>query len=74
MMRGEEMRPARHQLAAEEQHAEEGRLQEEGGEPLTGQKRRDDVRRRVGEAAPIGAELEGHDDAGDDAHAERDRE
>jgi hypothetical protein len=29
---------------------------------------------RVGEAAPIGTELERHDDAGDHAHPERDRE
>ena len=31
------MRPGRHQLAPEQQHAEEGRLEEEGGQPLVGE-------------------------------------
>ena len=72
--RGEKMRPARHQLAAEQQHAEEGRLEKERRQALVGEQRRDDVADVVGEAAPVRAELERHDDAGHDAHAERDGE
>ena len=72
--RRDEMRPGRHQLAAEQQHAEEGRFEEEGGQPFIGEERRQHIGRRVGEAAPVGAELERHDDAGHDAHAEGDRE
>ena len=74
MTRRDEMRPARHQLAPEQQHAEERRFEEERRQALVGQQRRDDVGGRVGEAAPVGAELERHDDAGHHAHAERDRE
>ncbi len=69
--RGEEMRPARHQLAAEQQHAEEGRFEKEGRQPFIGEQRREDVCGRVGKPAPVGAELERHDDARHDAHAER---
>ena len=68
------MRPARHQGTAEQQHAEECRLQKEGHQVFVGQHGRDHVGGRVGEACPIGAELEWHDDAGDDAHGEGDRE
>ena len=68
------MRPARHEFAPEQQHAEEGRFQEEGGQSFIGEQRRDHVARGVGEAAPVGAELERHDDARDHAHSERDRE
>ena len=49
------------------------RFQKERHQALIGQQRRNDVAGDVGEAAPVGAELERHDDAGDDAHAERDR-
>ena len=70
----DEMRPARHQLAAEQQHAEKRRFEEEGGQAFIGQQRRDDIGGGVGEAAPVGAELERHDDAGHHAHAEGDGE
>ncbi len=66
------MQPARHAVAPEQEDAEEGRLEEERGQDLVAQKRPDDVAGRVGKAAPVGAELEGHDDPGHDAHAERD--
>ena len=69
--RREEVRPGRHKLAPEQQHAEEGRLEEEGGQPLIGEQRRNDVGDGVGEPAPVGAELERHDDPRDDPHAER---
>src|SRR5262249_40414709 len=69
-----DMRPWRHQLAAEQQHAKEPGLQEEGGETFISKQRRQDVRSRRGVLAPIRAELERHHDAGDDAHAEGDGE
>jgi len=68
------MHGRRHQLAAEQQHAEKGRFQKERHQALIGQERRNDVAGDVGEAAPVGAELKRHDDAGDDAHAEGDGE
>jgi hypothetical protein len=71
---GDEMHGRRHQLAAEQQHPEEGRLQEECGQALIGQERRDHVAGVVGKAAPVGAELERHDHAGHHPHAEGDRE
>ena len=71
---GDEMHRRRHQLAAEQQHPEKGRFEEERGQALIGQQRRDHVAGGVGEAAPVGAELERHHDAGHDAHAEGDGE
>jgi hypothetical protein len=67
------MRPPRHQLAPEQQHAEEGRLEEECGQSLIGEQRTDNVGSGVGVTAPVCANLERHDDPGDDAHAERHR-
>src|SRR5262249_902175 len=46
----------------------------EGGEGFIGKKRCQYVRRSIRVAAPIRAQLEGHDDACDDAHAEGDAE
>jgi hypothetical protein len=63
-----------HALAAEEHHAQEPRLEEEGGEHLTGHERSDHRAGAVGEDAPVGAELVGHDDAGNHAHPEGDGE
>jgi hypothetical protein len=51
-----------------------GGFQEEGHQAFISQQRRDDIGGRVGESAPVGAELERHHDAGDDTHAEGDRE
>ena len=71
---GGEMRPARHQIAAEQQHAQKARFQGEGGQAFIGQQRRDDIGGGVGKAAPVGAELERHHHARDHAHAEGDGE
>ena len=68
--RRDEMGPGRHQLASEQQHAEESRLQEESGQPLVGQQRPDNVGGGVGVTAPVRADLERHDDPRNDAHAE----
>ena len=65
------MRPRRHKLASEQQHPEEGRLQEECRQPLIGEQRGDHVGGGVRETAPVRADLERHDDPGDDAHTER---
>jgi hypothetical protein len=56
---------------AEQHDAEESRFQEEGGQHLVTHQRPDDRTGLVGEHAPVGAELVAHDDAGNDAHAER---
>ena len=70
----DKMRPGRHQGAAEQQHAKERRLEKESRQPLIGQRWTDDVSCGIGQAAPIGAELERHYDPGHHPHAERDRE
>ena len=72
--RGRDVHPVRHAVHAEQHHAEEGRLEEEGGQDLVGEQRPGDVADLVHEARPVGAELEGHGDAGDHAHRERQRE
>ena len=59
---------------AEQHHAEEAGLEEEGGQHLIGHQRADDRPGLVGEHRPVGAELVGHDDARDDAHGEDDGE
>ena len=61
-------------LPAEEHDPEEAGLEEEGGQHLVGHDRAHDGTDGVAEPAPVGAELVGHDDAGDDAHAEGDGE
>ena len=54
-----------------EQHdAEKAGLEKEGGQHLIAHQRTDDRPGLVGKHAPVGAELVGHDDARDDAHAE----
>ena len=68
------MRPRRHQLAAEQQDAQERRFQEEGGQRLIGEQRAQHIACRVRVAAPVGADLEGHDHAGHHADAKRHRE
>ena len=69
-----EMGPGRHQLAPEQQHAEKRRLEKKCRQALVGEQRRQDIGGGVRIAAPVGAELERHDDAGDHAHPEGDRE
>jgi hypothetical protein len=65
------MQPARHALAAEQEHREERRLEKEGGQNLVAEQRPDDVADDRREPAPVGADLIGKNDARDDAHAER---
>ena len=64
----------RHAVPAEQQDAEEGRFEEEGGQHLVADQRADDVAGDDREAAPVGAELVGQHDPRHDAHAERHRE
>jgi hypothetical protein len=61
-------------LQTEQHDAEKPRLEEEGGEHLVGHQGTDDRAGLVGKRRPVGAELVGHHDARDHAHAERDRE
>ncbi|MNR06066.1 hypothetical protein D3C85_1221270 [compost metagenome] len=70
--RREEVQARSHAVPAEQHDAEEAGLEEEGGEYLVGQQRPGDRAGKVGEGAPVGAELVGHDQAGDHAHAEVD--
>src|ERR1700761_133739 len=64
------MHRGRHQCAAKQQNAQEGRLEKECGQPLIGQQRRYDVAGGVGKPAPVGAKLKRHHDPGDHTHAE----
>ncbi len=61
-------------LHPEQHHAKEARFEEEGGQHLIGHQRPDHRPGLVREHRPVGAELVGHDDAGDDAHRESNRE
>ena len=62
-------------LVPSEQHdAEEAGFEEEGGQHLVGEQRPGDAAGEGREIAPVGAELVGHDEAGDDAHGEVDGE
>ena len=72
--RGHHVRPLRHELAPEQQHAEKRRFEEERRQHFVAHQRADDVRGRVRKAAPVGAELKRHHDARHHAHAERHRE
>jgi hypothetical protein len=71
---GEEIETRRHPLAPEQHDAEESGFEHEGGERLVAEQRALDRAGFRRQHAPVGAELEGHDDAGDHAHAERHRE
>ena len=68
------MADAAEQFLAVEQEAEESALEEEGVEALHGEGLADDGAGVAGEARPVGAELELHRDAGDDAKSEVDGE
>ena len=61
-------------LLAEEEQAEERRLREEREHALHREREADHAAGVVGEARPVGAELELHRDAGDDADDEVDPE
>ncbi len=64
------MQAGAYALFAEQHHAEESCLQKEGGEHFVAHQGADHGSGLVGKHAPVRAELVGHDDAGDDAHAE----
>src|SRR5205823_3650269 len=68
---GEKIEPGRHTVSAEEHDAEERRFQHEGGEGLIAEQRSLDRSGAFRQYAPVGAELESHDDSTDHAHAER---
>ena len=72
--RRQHVEPGRHPVEAEQQHAEERRLQEERRQHLVAEQRPQHVAGDDREAAPIGAELVGQHDARHHAHRKRDRE
>jgi hypothetical protein len=61
-------------VPAEEEEPHEGRLEEEGHQPLDRQRRAEDVADVVAVVAPVHTELEFHGDAGGDAEDEVDAE
>ena len=69
-----EMRELRQALFAEEEQAEESRFEEEGKDAFHSQRLADDAAGSPRELRPVGAELEFHGDAGDDAEQEVDGE
>ena len=71
--RGKEVQARADAVPAKQHDPEEARFEEECGEHFIGQQRPGDRPGKVGERAPIGAELVGHDQPGDHAHAEVDR-
>ena len=72
--RRQHVEPGWHAVEAEQQHAEESRLQEERRQHFVAEQRPEHVAGDDREAAPIGAELVGQHDARHHAHRERDRE
>ena len=70
---GKEIEARRNPVAAQQHHAEKRRLEHEGGKGLVSQQRPLNRPGPLGQHAPVGAELEGHDDPRDHAHAERHR-
>ena len=72
--RGGEMQSRSDPLPAEQHHAQEAGLEEEGCQHLERQQRPDHRRGRLGELGPVRAELVAHHHAGDDAHAEAEGE
>src|SRR5262245_12108696 len=67
------MSPWRDELAPEKENAQKARLQEEGREALVSHERADDICCGIRKAAPVGSELERHDDSGHHAESEGDR-
>ncbi len=61
-------------LSAIEEQAEKRGLEEEGEDAFHGERLADDAAGDAGELRPVGAELELHGDAGDDAEDEVDAE
>jgi hypothetical protein len=69
---GEKVEPLRHPSPSEHQHAEKAGLKREGGEALIKKQRSLNGASPAGKLTPVGTELERHDDARNDAHAEGD--
>src|SRR5262245_64872047 len=67
------MADLRQAIPAEEEEADEGRLEEEGHQPFDRQRGAEDVADIVRVIGPVHAELELHGDAGRDPHGEIDR-
>src|ERR1700751_2431028 len=65
-----QIEPGGNSLTAKQQHAEENRIKRKSGEGLGYEQRPLDRARHAGQFAPIGAELECHDDSGDNAESE----
>ena len=72
--RAGQVKPARDAAVAEEQHAQEHRLEEEREQRLSGQRRAEDVAHEARVVGPVGAERELHGDAGSHTHGKRPRE
>ena len=70
----EQMHSLRDPIASEQQHPEERRLQEKRSDHLVAENRPEKVGRRIGIVAPVGTELEGHDDTRHHPHAKHHRE
>src|SRR6516225_11040939 len=69
--RRKQVEPRRDTRAAEQQNSEKARLEEKGGEGLVGEKWALDGSGHASQHAPVRAELESHDDTGDDTEPER---
>jgi hypothetical protein len=78
MQQAKKYTPRRDPVAADQHDAEKSRLEQKRGECLVAEQRPLqrplDRSGLLGEHAPVGAELERHDDSRHDAHAERHRE
>ncbi|MNM45980.1 hypothetical protein D3C81_569100 [compost metagenome] len=70
--RGKEMQASPYPVPAEQHHPEEAGFEEERREHLVGQQGAGNAAGKIGEACPVGAELVGHDQARDHAHAKVD--
>ena len=69
--RRKKVEPRGNARTAEQQYAEEAGLEGESSESFIGEERPLDWSGHSGQFAPVGAELECHHNAGDDAEAER---
>ncbi len=67
---GEEVQATAYTVPAEQHDTKETGLEEEGGQDLVSEQGTSDGSGKIGELAPVGAELIGHDQARDHAHAE----
>src|SRR5690606_36622605 len=67
---GKQMHAIGDAILAEQHDAQEGGLEEKGGENFVAQQRASNIARVIHESRPVGAELEAHGDAGDDTDGE----